>query len=232
MDDTDSYTNTVQTQGETVMKRFSSGPWTVRSMDMLKALFLDIGVTTRGDRIANETAAKELLPAIGIPTQTVIDQVGDQLLLERVPGQDLRTYLETADTDTCTAVGRQKGEELQTLHDNGYAYIDCRCGNTIVDGDTLYTIDHELFDQDAAPRVQTLDVLTLLGTAKLLPPQQYQAFLDGFQDGYGEPGWMRWLRRVLELPCATGYAIGVERDPSGALRIMRNWLREHILSWS
>lgn len=224
----DGYTNMVQEQDETVLKRFSSGPWTVRSMDLLQTMLLSPGVTTRSDRIANEVAAKDLLPGIGIPTQTVLDRDDDRLILERVPGQDLRTYLAETDPAGCRAVGRRKGEELRTLHDNGYAYIDCRCGNTIVDGDTLYTIDHELFDQDAAAQVQTLDVLTLLGTAKMLPSQQYQAFLDGFQEGYDEPRWMRWLRRVLELPCATGYAIGVERDPAGARRIMQNWLREHV----
>ncbi len=229
VEEQDSHTNDVWHQGDgTILKQFSRFSWTVRVMDGLQTLLLSPSRTTRPDRIQNEIRAKDVLQECGINTQTVIDYTDEHLLVERVPGQDLFEFLQQADPDACFDAGYRKGRELQTLHEHGHAYIDCHCGNTIIDGDTLYAIDHELFEQDTTGRVHILDLVTLLGTAKLLPSHRYQPFRNGVRAGYTENDTTRWMRAVLELPCALGYAVLAEQDIRGALHVVQNWVREHI----
>ncbi len=219
-------TNTVRASGNgTIQKQFSRLPWTVRVMDALHLPFGDLRVTTRQERLQNELDAKECLQDIGIPTQDVIGRDGWTVTLEKVPGIDLGTYLVDASTEDCYDAGHRKGRELRKLHDNGYAYRDCRCANTIV-GDEVYSIDHELFEQDAGGHTQMFDVLTLLGTAKCLPWSTYKQFRDGVHDGYGGNSPRPLTRTVLELPCALGYALLMEQEVRSLANVAGNWFRE------
>lgn len=224
----DGVTNTVRASDDgTIRKYFARLPWTVRVMDALHLPFGDLRFTTRRQRLQNEVATKHCLQEIGIPTQDVIDREGWTVTLERVPGVNLATYLADAEQVDCYEVGYAKGRELRDLHGEGYAYRDCRLENTIVGAD-IYSIDHELFERDAAAHTQMFDLLTLLGTAKCLPWNTYQAFRQGFRKGYGGSGPRPVARTVLELPSTLGYAVLVEQDIGAAINVTRNWLRERF----
>lgn len=225
----DGVTNTVWEEDDgTIQKRFSRFPWTVGVMDALHLPFRDISVTTREQRVANELAAKDHLQTLGIPTQSVIDQEGWTVTLENVPGVPLDSVLQDASTEDRYDIGYRKGRELRALHDAGHAYRDCRCGNTII-GDELYSIDHELFESAADGHHQMMDLLTLLGTAKRFPRVPYRTFAQGVRTGYDGTGPYPRVRTVLELPCALGYALIVDRTVRSMVNVLSNWVRDRTI---
>jgi len=228
----ESLTNKVWETDGLVAKYLSKGPWSSYLMYMFEVFTLHFDFQSREDRMANEVRAKQLLAAIDVNVPRVVGRKGNFLAFERVPGVPLSEYVVEPGVRPCFRAGVRKGLELEELHRNGMAYIDCRCSNTLVGEHTLWSIDHELFREDADRLLQEVDLMTLTATAKLFPMEKYTAFVDGLEEGYGRMyRVMNGFRSLVSGVAAVGYAVLVERNPRSVLNVLKNWLYDLRPFW-
>ena len=216
-------TNVVIRRGQKVTKIFSDNSWTIWVMNLLQFFFFDLSFRDRLDRVDNERRARDVLGGLGIRTPSIIHSTKSQITMEYVEGKTMLDILIDGDHGSCIAVGFQKGEELFRVHRYGAAFVDSRCENTIITEDGLVTLDCELFLTDAGRFAQELDIASLTGTAKLAPTENYLAFMEGLEEGYGPVfGWKYSFRLFLGGVLALGYALMV-RDTDEVLQVLRNW---------
>lgn len=223
---TDSLTNKIwETDNGTVIKYMATRSWTIEIMHLIQALLLDFDFKNRDSRIQNEKDAKQLLAQLGIQTPRILGHKNGFIEMEKLPGKPLSQHLLESDIGDCFRAGLRKGFELKKLHDHGSAYVDCRCGNTLVDGDTLYSLDHELFQPQAGRLFQELDLMTLTATAKLLPTDKYAPFMKGISQGYGNIYHiMKSPRILISGLSALGYALLIERNTQKITNVLKNWV--------
>lgn len=216
-----------ETDDGTVVKYIADSSWTVVLINILQILFLNFEFLTKGRRLENELRAKEILADLDIPHPEIVRHDANFIEMELIDGDPLLSYLETADPERCYEVGVKKGQELDRLHGHGSAYVDCRCGNTMVAGDELVSVDHELFREEASGFLKELDLVTLMATAKVLPERNYALFIQGLEHGYS--GLFRIdksFRMLFTVIGMLGHALIVKRSPRLALRTWKNWRKD------
>lgn len=216
-------TNVVVKRDEKITKIFADSSWTILIMDLLQLVFLDWSFRDRMDRVMNERRARDFLASLDIATPTIIHLTKSQITMEYIEGHTLLEQLVSGDPGGCVAAGFAKGEELFRVHRYGAAFVDSRCENTILTADGLVTVDCELFLPDAGRFAQELDIASLTGTAKLAPTENYVAFMQGLEEGYGSVfGWRYSFRLFLGGVLALGYAL-MTRNASEAVHVIKNW---------
>jgi len=220
----DSLTNKIwETEHGTILKYMAASSWSLYLVNTMKAVTFNFDFQTKDDRIANEKRAKELLPTLGINTPELLSEKDGFLEMEKIDGEPLLDHLTTVNYHTRKETGIKKGIELQKLHSHGSAYVDARCGNTIVSDGTLYSIDHEMFTEDANRFLQELDIIKLTATAKLLPSSSYIPFIEGFKDGYADISVQHPFTLLLSGISSLGYAVLVEHRPHKLLNAAKNF---------
>lgn len=216
-------TNMVVRRDDQVTKIFSDSSWTIWVMNLLQLMFLDWSFRDRMARSDNEIRAREVLTNLDIATPSIIHSMRSQITMEYVDGPTLLSVLMEGEPGTCLSAGFEKGEELFRVHRYGAAFVDSRCENTIISDDGLVTVDCELFLPHAGRFAQELDIASLTGTAKLAPPENYLAFMQGLEEGYGPVFGVRYsFRLFLGGVLALGYTM-MTRDATEAVRVLKNW---------
>lgn len=221
-----------ETEDGTVVKYIADSSWTVALINLLQIVFLNFDFLTKKQRLENELRAKRVLSRLEIPHPEILRHDTNFIEMEQIDGKPLLQYLASASPEECYAVGHAKGEELERLHDHGSAYVDCRCGNTLVTDEGLVSIDHELFREDASGFLKELDLVTLTASAKVLSEGKYAVFLEGLQEGYDgvfriDKGFRAFFTGIGML----GYALVVKQSPTLVTRCWRNWrhdLTQHL----
>ncbi|MDY6771574.1 MAG: hypothetical protein SV186_06510 [Candidatus Nanohaloarchaea archaeon] len=221
-----------RTDRGTVLKFVAPYSWTVKLINLFQLMFLHFEWITQDRRVANELRAKEVLEELDIRRPDVVWHDGHFIEMELVEGIPLLEHLADTDLQGCYEVGRAKGAELHRLHEYGAAYVDNRCGNTLVTEEGLASIDHELFREEAPPFLREFDLVTLTASAKMLEPRKYVFFIEGLHAGYdGIFEVDKGFRTMFTGVAVVGYVLLVKRSPGLVLRAWRNWvydIRRHM----
>lgn len=206
----------------TVLKKFSKNAKTPYMTAIGKKLFGGkYEVENVEDRIENEKAYREEVKKAGLYTPDIIGEHEEYMEFERIDGTSLREYVSNADEEETRRIGEYIDEALRTLHDDNYAITDFRISNIIVQEDgTLASVDHEYATDHATNAEKTLDVMTLISSARQLDPDVYQSFRDGF-DGYQEH--IDEKADIISAFSAPGHAALMEHDTHRAVNAVKNF---------
>lgn len=216
----DGYTNRVYlTERDTVIKVYGRLPLTSVLAYLTNLAGLDPRYPTRRHRMEMEIRVKEELGGTGLRVPDVVWRNETAIEFRRVDGESLRDYVERATPTDTRTLGRRLGSALRDVHAKNVVLRDLRLANLYVDGDEIASIDHEYGDVEAKRWEAGWDHLTLLSSAKHHPPQNYNAFLEGFRDGYGNVPLIARIASSLTSPL---HALLFERDIGAFLNSLRN----------
>lgn len=216
----DGYTNSVYlTRRDTVIKVYGRLPLTSVLAFLTNLAGLDPHYPTRHRRMEMEVSVKEALRDTGLCVPEVVWRNETAIEFTRVDGEPLRNYVVEATPTETRSVARKLGTALRDVHVKNVVLKDLRLANLYVDGDEIASIDHEYACVGAKRWEAGWDHLTLLSSAKHIPPQNYSAFLEGFRDGYGDVPLAPRIGSSLTSPL---HALLFERDVGALLNSFRN----------
>lgn len=182
-----------------IIKRMEEKPGTRYSVALGNVLADGFHIPTYEERRMNEEEMPDIFSRTGTNTADVQAFDENYKKESKVPGSPLKDA--DLDPDEVYRVAYKFGSNLRRFHNEGYALTDARLSNLLVDSEQSDTpskpdylpddplqswVDFEYAKTDASEREQEMDHITLISSARQLSPDRYEAFLDGYEDGYGE----------------------------------------------
>ncbi|MFB6203039.1 MAG: hypothetical protein ABEK01_00960 [Candidatus Nanohaloarchaea archaeon] len=210
----------VETPVDTVLKKYSKRPKMayVQAAGRIPARKLEY--QNIEDRIENERSFREFIDRELIDVPEILGSEQQYVEFEKVEGEDLHTYLNSASDEQAERAGREVGEFLDYLHGRDGAITDLRINNFMVQPDgSMAFVDAEYFAEDASDWEKTMDLITMVSSARQVKPGSYSSFRSGFEDSYGDPGAFTDLAATLTSHL---HAAGLETDVERTLRASYN----------
>lgn len=178
-------TNTIiETRHGTVIKLFTRHPITAFFFTIAELVFGRFTYISRAERMVREAMMADRLHDTPLTVPRIVRHGRISIEFEKVPGTPARTWLATVDDAMAEQFGERLGHLLTRLEQDGIILRDCRLSNFLVDGDTLYSLDHEYTAVDPASGTRLYTLITILSSARHLNPHRYQAFRTGLTRGY------------------------------------------------
>ncbi len=210
-----------------IVKNFSKYRWNIILLNIFKFFFMDFRPQGLRDGIEREVEAKDKLSKIGVKVPLITEKEEDYIVMEKLEGSDLESFLENSKPYRCFEKGLEKGSQLRKIHDNNFSLTDSRLSNSFVVGDDLFSLDHELFEKKSSDIQKELDLISLQTSARFINKINYGSFIKGVKEGYGE-GFRKnlWVRYFLTF--FTGLWLGtcVKKSPEKTLINLKNWFRD------
>lgn len=212
MDMTDSLTNHIEVDEDTVHKHFTRSRLSTALVRMLEAPALRWRDHGPGQRCQREQQALRELP-----DTPQLHEAGEQeVAMEHIDGERLDAVLQ--DPEAAAEAAPAVAGFIDELEDADTTLVDSRTSNFLIQEDGLARVDTEFMDPDRASR---LDEITLLATVFHAPRHGAQSFIREY----------RACRRrtpplVYTLAAVTGiaFALMVERSPRHAVHTVQNYL--------
>lgn len=216
----DGYTNRVYlTERDTVIKVYDRFPLTSVLAYITNLTGFDPYYPTRSRRMKMEVRVKEELKDTGLSVPEVVWRDDTAIEFTRVEGEPLRDYVVEATPTETRTLGRRLGSALLDVHGKNVVLKDLRIANLYANGDEIASIDHEYGDVKAKHWEAGWDLLTLLSSAKHVPPPNYRAFLEGFQASYGD---VPLITRIASSMTSPLHALFFEHDLNQFWNSIRN----------
>lgn len=120
----------------------------------------------------------------GLNFPKIVSSGEDFMVYEYIEGRSLKQ--KALNLEEAEDVGRELGELLNSLHSQEVFLTDLFLENFIDTGEGLYHVDPEFAGFEDCPENRLMDLLSVLLTLKLLPPENYRKALKGFEQVCGE----------------------------------------------
>lgn len=219
----DGYTNDVYlTEKDTVIKVYGRMPLTSLLVYITELAGLNFRYPTRQRRMEMECRTKEELADMELGVPDVVWRGETAIEFSRVQGEPLSMYIREGSPDGVRSTARKLGAIIRDVHAEGIVLKDFRLANLYIEKDRdIVSIDHEYSKLGPNFWEYRLDLLTLLSSAKHLPPRKYKVFVEGFSEGYGDIPLSVILVSKLTSPL---HALVLERN----LGKLRNSLKNSL----
>lgn len=174
---------------------------------------------TRENRMENERKIRKIqLETLNFPE---ILQEGDRFMeFEYIEGRDLREKALTSPQDA-REVGYKLGEVMEEIREKDIHLVDLFLENFIESDKGLYHVDPEYSDVDGSGVSRLNDVLSVVLSFKLLPPENCNAALEAFRKH--EPGIDGLKVSVLGnfVTLLYGFVLGTRSQKMNAVRNLK-----------
>lgn len=200
----------VETDGGTVVKKFSSRPKMAYVQMLGRIPSGKFEFQDRASRIENERIFRNYMEDMDVYIPDILRVEDNFVEFEKVEGEDMNTYLNQASPSEAYEAGKLAGDFLYQLHDEDAAITDLRINNFMMrDIGGLAFVDAEYFSEDATDWEKQMDFITLASSAKQVEPEAYKGFREGFQESYGD---IRLSSDMISSITAPGHAVLLEQD--------------------
>jgi tRNA A-37 threonylcarbamoyl transferase component Bud32 len=156
---------------------------------------------------------RKSLNTMGIPTPELISIDATTLVEEYMTGGDLYAALSRGGT---AYLAREAGKLTAKLHASGYAFIDNKAQNFLVDDDSVVRTDLGFTQKNSSTFARSMDLGSFL--ASVMDLDGYASIADSFYDGYWEESGRRFT--VLSIIIRNLLSIGFSSNSSLTLRNM------------
>jgi hypothetical protein len=175
----DGLSNHVYATEDKVIKIYSRFPFTSFYTSLLEIFEFKLNYIDRGQRMKNEHQLRDSIHKAGFSTPD-IHFVGERaIVFERIKGLPGFRYMESCTPEEAEELGERFKKFLDDLHSRGGAIRDCRISNYMIDGDEVYSIDHEYSGMNSNRVFRFIDDATLLASIRQTP--SYRGFARGFE---------------------------------------------------
>lgn len=175
----DGLSNNVFLKDDKVVKLYSRFPATSFYVSFLEMIHGNLRYVTRTERMQREQDVKEDIKEAGLKTAEITHVGEESMVFMKVPGLSGYEFLNSCETTEAEEFGRKAKDFLKRLHARDVAIRDCRVSNFMVDGEDIYSIDHEYSSTDPGKIFRFLDELTIISSAR--QTVRYHEFIEGFQ---------------------------------------------------
>lgn len=201
--------NSVYASEDRVLKVYTYFPFTSIYATFLEIVNGDITYISRNDRMNVEEEIVEIIWDSGFRCPEILERADNYIIFERVPGKSGYEHLNTCTPQEAEEFGEKVRDFLENLHEHGTALRDSRVSNFIVDGNEVYSIDHEYASLEAGRFFSFIDELTVTSSAR--QTVRYLEFVHGFQPGT--------FIRILSVFMAIYHTVFFERSLTRLNRI-------------
>jgi len=175
----DGLSNNVFATEDEVVKIYSRFPATSFYVSFLEIIHGNFTYISREDRMQMEKDVKKDIHEAGLKTAE-ITQVGEKsIVFRKIPGLSGYDFLNSCGSGEAEKFGGRAKDFLEKLHSRNVAIRDCRVSNFVVDGEDIYSIDHEYSSTDPGKVFKFLDELTIVSSAR--QTEKYHEFIAGFR---------------------------------------------------
>lgn len=136
------------------------------------------------ERIENEIKARKILQNLGLKTPTIFWYDEKSICMEKLDGENLSNFYKNEGLDSIKEVSKRIGEELKKVHENGFAFLDCRSENYMIKNNEIYRLDLEFFTK-ASEFKKMCDRITYISSILNLTPEKCKTAIKAFYEGYG-----------------------------------------------
>lgn len=215
--DEEGLTNDVYFTDEYVIKRYSRYPFTSFLMSMTN-IFSGFEYYSRRRRMSNEVKTKQLLEQnspVSVPQ--VIDKGEEYLVFENVEGESGFEYINEGSRDEAFELGQRLSNLFEEIHSQDITLRDSRLSNFLVEGEKIYSIDHEYADLQSNWFLSSFDGITLMASAR--QTSNYRPLKEGFSPSK--------VSMITSFFLALDHAVLLERD-SVKIRNVLSSLKEDL----
>lgn len=175
----DGLSNNVFLKDDKVIKLYSRFPATSFYVSVLEIIHGNLRYVTRTERMQKEQDVKKDIKKAGLKTAEITNVGKKSMVFMKVPGLSGYEFLNSCEPEEAERFGERAKDFLEKLHSRDVAIRDCRVSNFIVDGEDLYSIDHEYSSTNPGKIFRFLDELTIISSAR--QTERYHEFIEGFQ---------------------------------------------------
>ncbi len=150
------------------------------------------------------------LDKIGIPTPELISISETGLVEEYKIGGDLYSALSKGGA---ISLARKAGVLTARMHNAGYAFIDNKAQNFLVDDDSVVRTDLGFIQRNSSSYAKSMDLGSFL--ASVMDLEEYAIIADSFYDGYQEESGCRFtmlsiiIRNLLSIGFSSNSALTI-----------------------
>ncbi len=156
---------------------------------------------------------RSVLHTMGIPTPELISIDETTLVEEYKAGGDLYAALSKGGA---AHLARLAGQLTAKLHGAGYAFIDNKAQNFLVDDDSVVRTDLGFTQKNSSSYARSMDLGSFL--ASVMDLDSYASIADSFYDGYREESGRRFT--MLSIIIRNLLSIGFSSNSALTLRNM------------
>jgi len=212
----------VETQVGTVLKQFKSKPTMAYIQMAGRSVSGEIEFQDQSSRIANERNFRGFISDYeDVHVPDILGTSEEFVEYEQVDGQNLNTYLNSAERDEAVEMGLQVGEFLNYVHGKEGAITDLRINNFMLGYDgVLKFVDAEYFTENASDWEKRMDLITMVSSLKQVDGESYRGFREGFRESYS--GDLDRCTGVISSATSVGHSVFIERDTERIRNALEN----------
>lgn len=181
------WTNRVyETPESTIIKVFSTHILEALIFGTADILHGKPNIPFRSERLQKEVEMKKSLSEQGYAVPEILAVYQNAVEIEKVGDKSLAEIIEEKELEEVRDAGRKTGELISGLHADNYSLGDATFQNFYIDGDKIYTIDHEYSSMNSDWIDLERDAIHILSDSLEYGDEKHKAFTNGFETTFRE----------------------------------------------
>lgn len=181
------WTNRVyRTKEGTVIKVFSNHMFEALIFGIADILHGKLNMPFKGERLQKEIEMKKSLKEKEYFVPEIIKVYSNALEMEEIEGYSLAELFKEEGPEQLDETGQKIGRLIARLHKQKFSLGDATFENFYINGDQVYTIDHEYGSLNSDFFDRERDVIHILSDALEQEHGKYEAFREGFEKAFRE----------------------------------------------